>query len=100
MRREFDRFGVPEENIHATKETVRRQALHDLHSYVPTRKEVATLAPKEITEILTGWMCRSPIEIVPSRSQIIEVKIVLLARPDASELSRLMTMCDHYINNG
>jgi hypothetical protein len=66
MRREFDRFGVPEENIRAAKEAVKRYILHDLHDYVPTRKEVATLAAKEITEILTGWMCRSPLEIVPS----------------------------------
>ena len=99
MRPEFDRFGVPEENIRAAEESVKRQTLYDLHGYVPTRKEVATLAAIDITEILTGWMCRSPIEIVPSRSQIIEVKMVLLTRPDVSELSRLVRTCDNYINN-
>ncbi|WP_211475083.1 hypothetical protein [Collimonas humicola] len=99
MRPEFDRFGIPGENIRAAEEAVKRLPLHELHSYVPTRKEVATLAANEITEMLTGWMCRSPIEIVPSRSQIIEVKTVLLNRPDVPELSGLVMMCERYIHN-
>lgn len=100
MKRAFDRFGGPEENIRAAKEAAGRQSLHVLHCHVPTRKEVTTLPAKELTEMLTGWMCHSPIEIVPSRSQIIEVKLVLLSRTDAAELSRLIGMCENYINNG
>lgn len=99
MRQEFEHFGVPDMNIRAAKETVKRQTMHELHSHVPSRKEVATLAIAEITKILVGWMCHSPIEIVPSRAQIFEVRMVLLARPDFSQLSRLINMCDNYINN-
>ncbi len=100
MRREFEHFGVPAENIRAVKEAIKGKRRHELHSYVPTRKEVATLPASEVTEILTGWMCRSPIEIVPSRSQIYEVRAVLLARPDVSQLAKIVGMCNNYINNG
>lgn len=100
MRRDFEHFGVPAENICAAKEAVKRQTGHELHSYVPTRKEVVTLAAPEITEILIGWMCHSPIEIVPSRFQIVEVRMLLLTRPDFSQLSRIIGMCNNYINNG
>lgn len=68
-------------------------------SYVPTRKEVATLEPKKITAILTDWMCRSPVEIIPSRTQIIAVREVLLTRHDANKLTGLITMCNYYIDN-
>ncbi len=100
MKREFEHFGIPTENIRAAEEAVKRQTAYELHSRVPTRREVATLGATEITEIMTNWMCRSPLEIVPSRAQIFEARAVLLARPDVFQLSRLVSMCDHYINNG
>ncbi|AZP14562.1 hypothetical protein EJN92_13560 [Undibacterium parvum] len=71
---------------------------YKVHSYVPSRKEVASLNIKELTEILTGWMCNSPTEIIPSRTQIAEVKDILLTRPDLSQLTGLITMCNYYIN--
>ncbi|WP_156117505.1 hypothetical protein [Collimonas arenae] len=97
MRPKFDRFGVPDENLRAAEESVKKPNKYELHAYVPTRHEVATLGVKEITNILTGWMCHSPVEIIPSRAQITEVKLVLQERPDATQLSKLVAMCDHYV---
>ncbi len=94
-----DRFGVPDENLFAAKKWASRQNNGQFQSYVPTRKEVATLEPQKITVMLTDWMCRSPVEIIPSRTQIIEVKELLLRRKDARELTGLITMCNYYIDN-
>jgi hypothetical protein len=43
-------------------------------------------------------MCNSPIEIIPSRSQIEEVRSIILARDDAAELADLIAMCRNYIS--
>ncbi|WP_222619236.1 hypothetical protein [Undibacterium hunanense] len=94
-----DRFGIPEENLLAAKKWVDRQSNKQFQSYVPTRREVANLATKKITSILVDWMCRSPVEIIPSRTQIIEVRDILSARADAKQLTGLITMCNYYINN-
>lgn len=66
---------------------------------ISNRKEVANLGHKKITSILVDWVCHSPIEIIPSRSQIIEVRDILLAREDARDLSNVITMCNYYIAN-
>lgn len=98
MTNESDRFGVPDVNLHAAEEAVKRQKKYNLQSYVPTRHEVATLGIEKMMEMLTAWMCHSPTEIIPSRAQIAEVKLILLERPDASELAGLVNMCDRYID--
>jgi hypothetical protein len=92
-----DSFGVPEANIHAAIRSAKRNKDAKLASRVPSRKEVLTLPRQELSAILIDWMCRSPIEIVPSRAQIAQVKALLLERPDTDTLSALITMCNFYI---
>lgn len=93
---ESDRFGVPLSNVLAAENWCK--TYDKKPCYVPTRKEVANLPPKKITAVLIAWMCDCPTEIIPSRSQIAEVKTVLLARQDADQLSALITMCNNYIS--
>ncbi|MFZ6756025.1 hypothetical protein ACO0K9_02305 [Undibacterium sp. Ji50W] len=99
MQHLHDRFGVPDENLLAAQNSSSKQKGHTSQTYVPTRKEVAKLGRKKITSILIDWMCRSPTEIIPSRTQIIEVRDILLTRKDADKLSGLITMCNYYITN-
>ena len=95
-----DHFGVPEENLTASKKWKdKKKKKHLFHIYVPTRKEVATLLLAELKPILVGWMRHSPTEIIPSRTQIDEVRIILLKRNDANELTELIEMCTRYINH-
>ena len=98
MRHAEERFGIPEENVLAANKRAEKQS-REAPIYVPTRKEVAKLGCKKITAILIDWMCRSPTEIIPSRTQIMEVRDILLAREDAAKLSGIITMCNYYINN-
>ncbi|MFZ6654022.1 hypothetical protein [Undibacterium sp. TJN19] len=99
MQRGHERFGVPEENLNAAKKWAEKQNTEISHCYVPTRNEVAKLSSQKITKILVNWMCHSPVEIIPSRSQIVEVRDILLAREDARNLSNVITMCNYYIAN-
>jgi len=95
---DFNHFGIPENNLRAAEQSAQRKRRHKYHTYVPSRKEVATLEATELRSILTGWMCNAAIEIIPSRTQIAQVRSVLLGRPDVSQLSELLSMCDCYIN--
>ena len=98
MIHDQDRFGVPAENLAAVQKWKGKKRKKSLfHLYVPTRKEVAKMAPDELKAILVGWMCRSPIEIVPSRTQIDEVRVALLKRADADQFIDLLKMCKNYI---
>ncbi|MET3119859.1 hypothetical protein AAKU64_004106 [Undibacterium sp. GrIS 1.8] len=99
MKKSHDRFGIPEENFRAAERSAKKQKGYLLHVYVPTRKEVATLKIEKLSTMLVGWMCKSPTEIIPSRTQITEVRNILLNREDASELGSLITMCNYYIHN-
>ncbi|MFZ6709792.1 hypothetical protein [Undibacterium sp. TC9W] len=90
---------MPDENLKAAKKWAATQKGEKIEICVPTRKEVANLGRKKITAILTDWMCKSPTEIIPSRTQIAEVRDILLARDDAKKLSGLITMCNYYIAN-
>jgi hypothetical protein len=100
VKNDQDRFGMPEENIFAARKWMdkKRKNKYPIHIYVPTRKEVATLPPDELKPILVGWMCHSPTEIIPSRTQIEEVRTALLCRNDADRLADLIKMCSHYIS--
>ena len=106
MNYENDRFRIPEANLRAAarfaKMHTRSRFWGDtqmLNSYVPTRKEVATLPKDQIHRILLDWMTNSAIEIIPSPAQISEVKSILLKREDVTELSALVAMCDCYIRH-
>src|SRR5476649_2171874 len=93
MDEDFDRFGTPEENIHAAAKWARKyRKKHTYHTHVPTRKEIATLPIEELRPLLVGWMEHSPTETIPSRMQIALVRDVLTTRPDAAELKALMSM--------
>jgi hypothetical protein len=99
MNTDYEHFGTPLSNMVAAKKT--KKSLFPRphpHSYVPTRNEVAYLEAHLITKILTGWMCQSPTEIIPSRTQVAEARDILLGRPDAAHLSGIITMCNYYIN--
>ncbi|MFZ6780441.1 hypothetical protein ACO0LD_26725 [Undibacterium sp. Ji83W] len=99
MRRGNERFGVPKENLRAAKKWAEKQNIQAFQCYVPTRTEVANLSRQKITKILVNWMCHSPVEIIPSRSQIIEVRDILLSHEDVDTLSNVITMCNYYIAN-
>lgn len=94
-----DRFGVPDLNIQAAIKSATKQSKYSIHTYVPTRKEVANLKPDQLSPILIGWMSHGAIEIIPSRHQIMEVKDILSQREDAHLFSQLIAMCTHYIRN-
>ncbi len=97
MKTDYQYFDVPATNRHAAKKMGKKR-LYKEHSDVPTRKEVANVDIHTLTKILTGWMCNSPTEIIPSRTQIAEVRNILLERSDVSQLTGLITMCNYYIN--
>src|SRR5690606_10006614 len=71
-----------------------------LAAYVPTRREVATLAPVDLATILDCWMWESPAELIPSHDQIREVRSVLAARPDAgsNRVQGMIEDCDRYLD--
>ncbi len=99
MKNLHDRFGVPDENLQALlKWKGKKRKCYPFHLYVPTRKEVANLTPAELKDILTGWMCHSPVEIIPSRSQIAEVRSILMERKDVGNFTDLVEMCRNYIS--
>ncbi len=97
MGNHADRFGVPEGNIRAAEKWAKKEPHSHYHCIVPTRKEVMTMKVEDISRILLGWMCNSPTEIIPSRTQITEVRELLQSRPDAIHLAALITMCNYYI---
>lgn len=106
MRNANDRFWVPEANLRAAEKFVKKHAKPKFkghasiyNSYVPTRKEVATLPLPEINQILVDWMSNSVTEIIPSQAQITEVKSILLEREDITDFSELIAMCDCYIRH-
>nr|WP_315253360.1 hypothetical protein [uncultured Duganella sp.] len=100
MQEDFERFGIPPENIRAAEKWATKQRKkHQYHTQVPTRKEVSALPPEEITPLLVGWMVHSPVEIIPSRFQVELVLELLLQREDAAELSGLITMCRHFVSD-
>jgi hypothetical protein len=70
--------------------------------YVPTRREVATLPPSDLTEILDLWFWESPTELIPSRAQVREVRAVLVGRPDAGTpaVLEILALCDDLLTPG
>ena len=99
MKNSEDHFGVPKENFILKKKWKNKKTKEKylFFVYVPTRKEVATLRPEELTPILLKWMCHSPIEIIPSRTQIAEVRTALLIRDDVNLFTDLIKICENYI---
>ncbi|MBO9538289.1 hypothetical protein [Herbaspirillum sp.] len=90
----YQYFGVPITNIQQAK--IHQGNKHQ-NIKVPTRKEVATLPPKELCKVLQDWMCRSATEIIPSRGQIYLVLEILRHRPDIQHIQDSAQMCVNYI---
>lgn len=92
-----DRFGMPEsafaaaQNSHGSARTVRAGM------YIPTRAEVASMAPETLRPIMMDWLHESPSELIPSTAQISQVKAILEGRPDAAEVAGLVEECRQYI---
>ena len=94
---DYEHFGIPDGNLRAAEKAGERKRRHPYHTHVPTRNEVATLEPIALRSLLTGWMCHAATEIIPSRTQIFEVREILLTRVDTLDLAGLIAMCDCYI---
>lgn len=99
MQEDFERFGIPNENIEAAQKWAKKhRKKYVYHTHVPTRKEVLRLPISQLTPLLVGWMVHSPIEIVPSRMQVEQVIELLQKRDDHEDSSKLLDMCRHYVN--
>lgn len=95
-----DRFGIPDAAFRAARESHGADnPLVRWGSYVPTRREVATLNPGDLTLILDGWMWESPTEFIPSQEQIRQVRDVLRQRSDGGTdgLKLLIALCDKFL---
>lgn len=92
-----DYFGIPLANVQAAQAHPHYNRHLRLNTRVPTRKEVATLPPEQLQEVLLDWMTRSATEIIPSRVQIHEVLCVLKTRADWPALQAVAEMCGNYI---
>lgn len=100
MHDDFERFGIPVENIAAAQKWAKQQRKrYPYHTQVPTRKEVLTLPVESLSPLLVGWMVHSPIEIIPSRVQVEQVIEILKQRDDVDELGQLLLMCNRYVDN-
>ena len=69
--------------------------------YVPTRGEVASLPPDELSILLDLWIWESPTELISSYAQIREVRETLATRSDAHqpEVRALIAVCDDYVDS-
>jgi len=80
-----DRFGFSEDTFAAVRKA--HAGVLRMGSYVPTRHEVSTMAPKDLIPILQDWFWESPSELIPSKAQESAVMAILRTRPDAEEFS-------------
>ncbi|MFZ6813386.1 hypothetical protein ACO0K3_02885 [Undibacterium sp. Rencai35W] len=99
MSENYKRFGIPKQNLDAAQKAKKNQKNANYCCYVPTRDQVANADIDIIKKLLVDWMCHSPTELIPSKTQIAEVRAILMARSDASSLSGLLTMCSYYISS-
>lgn len=90
-------FGIPLSNIEAAQSHAVVGRFR-LNVFVPTRKDVASLPPAELTRVLIDWMNRSATEIIPSKAQIQEVLKLLRTRADFNKLKKVSEMCSNYIS--
>lgn len=92
-----DRFGLPEsaflaaQKAHGSAPTIRAGM------YVPTRGEVASMAPEKLRHLLIEWLWESPSELIPTNDQISQVKAILEGRPDSAALAGLIEECRQFI---
>lgn len=99
----YDRFGTPDEAFIAARQSHgESNPLVRMGMYVPTRHEVATMAPRDLLEVLDLWIWESPIELIPRREQIVQVREVLVSRPDAQDtaVQEVLDLVDDYLSGG
>lgn len=96
-----DRFGMPDSAFVAALESHGRDnPTIRFGMYVPTRREVAVLPPKDLYNILIDWLWECPSELIANNGQITEVRSILLARTVAQDpiVLKLIAECDEYIS--
>lgn len=69
--------------------------------YVPTRREVAEMPPKDLYGLPIDWLWECPSELIPNDVQIVEVKMILLARADVQDevIEKLVAECDDFLSS-
>lgn len=68
---------------------------------MPTRQEVATLAPDDLDAVLDLSMWESPAKLIPSYDQIRQVRPILASRPDAETpaIQAIIATCDRFLGD-
>lgn len=99
---EDEHYGMPNSAVQQAQEshkTAQDRGITRMGLFVPTRHEVRTMPPESIETMLDLWMYESPVEIIPSDSQIRDVRKDLQSRADAycPEVQRAIQLCDRYI---
>lgn len=97
-----DRFGVPDSAFPLAAENYGRDnPVRRIGMYVPTRQEVAALAPDDLAAVLDLWMGESPAELIPSYDQIRHVRSILASRPDAKTpaVQAIIAECERYLGD-
>ena len=98
-----DRFGMPESAFRAAREShgFDNPAIRS-GMYVPTRREVTEKPPEWLYPVLIDWFWECPSELIPTDEQILQVKAILVARPDAMDpvIASLVWECDDVMSCG
>ena len=96
-----DRFGMSESAFDAARRShgVDNPTLRS-GMYVPTRREVMQQPAAWLSPVLIDWLWECPTELIPSNTQITEVKALLLARSDANApaIAALVAECDDFLS--
>ncbi|WP_078059623.1 hypothetical protein [Xanthomonas massiliensis] len=94
-----DRFGMPDSAFRSAQDS---NPYFRTGLYVPTRREVMEQPSEWLAPILIDWFWECPVELIPSDAQIVEVKAILQARPDADSpaIAALVAECDDCTRSG
>lgn len=90
-----DRFGTSPEAFASARE--KHKHIYRTGMHVPTRKEVATMAPDELYEIFDEWLWESPTELIPRNDQIEAALKILEARADRRAVGHIIAECRRYL---
>ena len=97
-----DRFGLPDSAfLTATDSHGTGNAVLRLGMDVPAYHEIASMPADTLHTLLIDWLWESPSELIPSNTQIAQVRALLLERPDAADpdVQRLVIECDAYLKD-
>jgi hypothetical protein len=82
-----DRFGFSPELMSEIFGEHAATGVFRVGCYVPTRREVMTMDPEKLIDLLDFWFWESPTELIPSDVQEVAVFRLLKARSDAEKFS-------------